>query len=58
MRLNSPSLLVFLISVVLAAAVVATQYLGASIPFISQYAFSTLLVAYMLLFLGNLVRGM
>ena len=58
MRLNSPSLLVFVISSILAAAVIATQFLGASIPFISQYTFATLLVAYGLLFMGNLVRGM
>lgn len=58
MRLNSPSLLVFVISAILAAAVVATQFLGATIPFISEYAFITLLVAYTLLFLGNLIRGM
>jgi len=50
--------LVFVISAILAAAVVATQFLGASIPFISQYTFSTLLVAYALLFFGNIVRGM
>ncbi len=58
MRLNSPSLLVFVISAILAAAVVATQFLGAAIPYISQYSFSTLLIAYTLLFLGNLIRGM
>ena len=58
MRLNSPSLLVFVISAILAAAVVATQFLGASIPFISQYTFTTLLLAYALLFFGNIVRGM
>jgi len=58
MRLNSPSLLVFVISAILASAVVAIQFFGATIPFIGQYTFSTLLVAYALLFLGNIVRGM
>ena len=58
MRLNSPSLLVFVISAILASAVVATQFLGAAIPLVSQYTFSTLLIAYGLLFFGNIVRGM
>ena len=57
MRLSSPSLLIFVISAILAAAVVAIQFLGASIPFIGQYTFSTLLLAYALLFIGNIVRG-
>jgi len=58
MRLSAPNLIVFLISFLLAAAVVAAKYFGAQIPVVGQNMFGGLLFAYVLLMLGNLVRGM
>ncbi|MEL6289505.1 MAG: hypothetical protein AAFQ35_12100 [Pseudomonadota bacterium] len=59
MRLSAPNLLVFMISFILALAVVAIQYFGANIPYVSEIApITLLLVAYAILALSNLVRGL
>ena len=58
MRLSAPNLIVFLISFIVALAVVATKYLGATIPFIGENAFLALLLAYGILAVSNLVRGL
>ena len=59
MRLSAPNLLVFMISFILALAVVAIQYFGAEIPFVSSIPTITLLlVAYGILAISNLVRGL
>ncbi len=58
MRLSAPNLIVFMISFIVAAGVVASEFLGARIPVLDQHAFGALLFAYVLLLLGNLVRGM
>ncbi|MEO0620250.1 MAG: hypothetical protein AAFZ01_13340 [Pseudomonadota bacterium] len=59
MRLSAPNLLVFMISFILALAVVAIQYFGAVIPIISSVPTITLLLAaYGILAISNLVRGL
>ena len=58
MRLSAPNFIVFMISFLLAAAVVAAKYLGAQIPVVGDHLFGALLFAYLMLMLGNLVRGM
>lgn len=59
MRLSPPTLPVFLVSVVLAALVVAVKYFGVSgIPYVGDRLFETLLVAYVVLLIGNLFRGL
>lgn len=59
MRLSPPTLLVFTLSVILAGLVIAVKYFGvAGIPYVGRYQFETLLAAYVLLLLGNLVRGL
>ncbi len=60
MRLNAPTVPVFLTSVVLVIAVVATKYFGTNIPgaepLIQGQLFEILLVAYGILVLSNLLR--
>lgn len=62
MRLNAPTVPVFMISFVLVLAVVAVRYFGADIPIagsiISGGLFEVLLAAYGILFLGNVLRGL
>tara|TARA_R110002124_G_scaffold48028_5_gene142245 strand:- start:20832 stop:21008 length:177 start_codon:yes stop_codon:yes gene_type:complete len=57
MRLTSPSFPVFIISVVLFALVVVARYLGITIPVVSGNVFEILLVAYVVMLVGVLVRG-
>jgi len=56
MKLTPPKQNVFWISVVLAALGLLGRY--ASIPFVSDYYFYFVLVAYIVLFLGNTVKGL
>ena len=58
MRLTPPSMVVFLISFILAVAVVATKYFGVTVPVVQGNLFGALLFSYVLLVLGTLVRGM
>jgi hypothetical protein len=55
MRLNPPTKVVFWISVVLAVLGLIGQYV--SLPFVSDFAFYFVLVGYILLFLGNTLKG-
>lgn len=57
MRLTSPSFSVFLISVILFVLVLVVRYLGIAIPVVSGNAFEILLVAYVVMLVGVLVRG-
>jgi len=59
MRLSAPNLLVFMISFILALAVVAIQFFGANIPIINNIQpVILLLVAYGILAVSNLIRGL
>lgn len=58
MRLSAPTLVLFLISVIIAALVVAVRYLGIEIPYLGNNAFEALLIAYVLLLTGNLFPGL
>lgn len=62
MRLNPPTVPVFLISFSLVVAVVSIKYFGADIPvaqeIVSGGLFEVLLVAYGILLAGNLFRGL
>lgn len=55
MRLSPPTKLVFYISAVLALLGLIGTFV--SIPFVSGFAFWFVLVAYILLFLGNALKG-
>ncbi|MGB2955236.1 MAG: hypothetical protein WBB64_04610 [Anaerolineales bacterium] len=55
MKLTPPTKNVFYVSVVLAVLGILGRYFD--IPFISDYYFYFLLVAYVVLFLGNTMKG-
>jgi len=56
MRLTPPKQIVFWISVILVVLGLVGKYL-IDIPFVTDYNFYFLLVGYVLLFLGNAVKG-
>jgi len=58
MKLGAPTLVVFLISVIISASVVAVKYLGIAIPYLADNTFEALLIAYVLLLMGNLLPGL
>ena len=58
MRLSAPTFVVFLVSVILAGAVIAVTYGGVSIPVVSAHKFETLLAAYVALLFGTLFKGL
>ena len=55
MNLSPPSTAVFIVSLILAALAVIGKY--AQIPFISDHGFWVAIVAYVVLAVGNLFRG-
>ena len=56
--LTPPSRPIFILSVVLAVIALLVQYFQAKIPMASGHAFETLLIGYVLLFVGNVFRGL
>ena len=55
MKLTPPTQTVFLVSVVLAVLGLLGQYVN--IPFVSDYNFYFVVVGYIVLFLGNTMKG-
>ena len=60
MGLKAPSMLTFLLSLIIMMAVLFAKYFGASIPGLTHDVtqFAGLLVAYILLLMGCLFRGL
>jgi hypothetical protein len=60
MALKAPGILVFLLSIILALAVLFTKFFGATIPFLSGETtqFYGMLLAYVILVLGCIMRGL
>lgn len=58
MGLKAPSILTFMLSVILVVVAIVARFFGATIPFISGHEFYVLLFAQMLLVLGCMLRGM
>jgi hypothetical protein len=60
MALKAPGILIFLLSVVIALAVLFTKFFGATIPFLSgeNTQFFGMLIAYVVLLLGCIMRGL
>ena len=60
MALTTPSLITFLISFVIAMAVLFAKYFGAAIPGLTTdgMQFAGMVVAYLLIVMGCLVRSM
>jgi hypothetical protein len=55
MQLSPPTTVVFIISVILAALAIIGKF--ATIPFITEHGFWVAIVAYVILAIGNLFRG-
>ena len=55
MKLNAPKKNIFIVSVILAALAVVATFVA--IPFVTVNAFWFLVVGYVLLMLGNILKG-
>jgi len=55
--LTPPSRAAFIIAVALAIIALLVQYAHAAIPMASGHAFETMLLAFLVLLAGNLLRG-
>ena len=56
MKLSKPTGGIFLISLIIAALAVVSLFVN--IPFVSDNTFYTLLLGYVILFLGNIIKGL
>jgi hypothetical protein len=56
--LTPPTRVTFIISVVLAILALLVHYAHVSVPIVSAHVWETLLLAYLVLLLGNLLRGL
>ncbi len=57
MRLTAPTAVVFFLSLLLAILALIAYFGGIAIPIIGGNTFISLLVAYVILVLGNIIRG-
>jgi hypothetical protein len=60
MALKAPGILIFILSLVVSLAVLFTRFFGSTVPFLTGDAtqFYALLVAYLVLVLGCIMRGL
>jgi hypothetical protein len=60
MALKAPGILIFLLSIILALAVLFTKFFGATVPLLSGEAtqFYGMLAAYLILVFGCIMRGL
>jgi hypothetical protein len=58
MALKAPGILTFMLSVILAVAVLIVKFFGASIPFVNGNEFWFLLLAHIILVFGCVMRGL
>ena len=58
MGLKAPSILTFMISVIMVVVIIITKFFGASIPVISGNEFYVLLLAHVILVLGCVLRAL
>ena len=58
MGLKAPSIITFLVSIILVVAVLMIKFAGASVPLIQGHEFWALLFAYALLAAGSLTRSL
>jgi len=56
--LTPPTKLTFIVSVVLVILALLVRYAHVSIPLVSAHVFETLLIGYLVLLAGNLLRGL
>ena len=56
--LTPPTRLTFILSVVLVILALLVRYAHISVPVVSAHVFETLLIGYLVLLAGNLLRGL
>ncbi len=56
MNISAPKQITLIISVVIALVALFARFAGVSIPFISEHPFGTLLIAYLVLLIGNVLK--
>jgi hypothetical protein len=56
LELSAPKIITFVVSVIIAAIAVIVHYAHLSIPYVHS-GFAVLLIAYLILAAGNLLRG-
>ena len=56
--LTPPTRLTFILSVVLVILALLVRYAHVSVPVVSEHVFETLLIGYLVLLAGNLLRGL
>jgi len=56
--LTPPSVVIFVISLILAVLALLVRYAHVSVPVVSAHVFETLLIGYLVLLVGNLFRGL
>ena len=57
MNISAPRQITLIVSVVIALVALFVRYSGVAIPVLSDHPFGTLLIAYVVLLIGNLVEG-
>lgn len=58
MGLKAPSIITFLVSIILTVTVLIMKFFDARIPFLDDREFAVLLVAHFILIFGCLMRGL
>jgi hypothetical protein len=56
MNISAPKQITLIISVVIALVALFARFAGVHIPFISDHPFGTLLIAYLVLLIGNVLK--
>ena len=57
MNISAPRQITLIISVVIALVALVARYSGVTIPIIGEHPFGTLLIGYLVLLVGNLLKG-
>ena len=57
MNISAPRQITLIVSVLIALVALVAHYGGVRIPLFSEHPFGTLLVSYLVLLVGNLVKG-
>lgn len=58
MGLKAPGIITFVVSIILVVCAVVVRFFGAEIPMIAGHEFMTVLVAYLILVMGCLLRAL
>ena len=57
MNISAPRQITLIVSVLIALVALVARYAGVTIPIIGEHPFGALLIAYLVLLVGNLFKG-